>query len=94
MGKILVTGAAGQIGSELVVALREKHGEENVIATDILLKAVERVLPSGPNEQVDVTEIRKLQEAIGTWGVTTIYHLAAIPPRRERRTRTPLGTST
>jgi nucleoside-diphosphate-sugar epimerase len=78
MGKILVTGAAGQIGSELVVALREKHGEENVIATDILLKAVEKVLPSGPNEQVDVTEIRKLQEAIGTWGVTTIYHLAAI----------------
>jgi nucleoside-diphosphate-sugar epimerase len=78
MGKILVTGAAGQIGSELVVALREKHGEENVIATDILLKAVEKVLPSGPNEQVDVTEIRKLQEAVGTWGVTTIYHLAAI----------------
>jgi nucleoside-diphosphate-sugar epimerase len=78
MGKILVTGAAGQIGSELVVALREKHGEENVIATDILLKAVEKVLPSGPNEQVDVTEIRKLQEAVGTWGVTTVYHLAAI----------------
>jgi len=78
MGKILVTGAAGQIGSELVAALREKHGEENVIATDILLKAVERVFPTGPNEQVDVTEIRKLREAIGTWGVTTIYHLAAI----------------
>jgi len=78
MGKILVTGAAGQIGSELVVALRDKHGEENVIATDILLKAVEKVLPTGPNEQVDVTEIHKLREAIGTWGVTAIYHLAAI----------------
>jgi len=78
MGKIMVTGAAGQIGSELVVALREKHGEDNVIATDILLKAVEKVLPSGPNEEVDVTEIRKLREAINTWGVDTIYHLAAI----------------
>ena len=78
MGKILVTGAAGQIGSELVVALRDKHGEENVIATDILLKAVEKVLPSGPNEQVDVTEVRKLREAVTTWDVTTIYHLAAI----------------
>ncbi|HUI00086.1 MAG TPA: NAD-dependent epimerase/dehydratase family protein [Nitrososphaerales archaeon] len=78
MGKVLVTGAAGQIGSELVVALREKHGEENVIATDILLKAVEKVLPSGPNEQVDVTEIRKLREAVSTWDVTTVYHLAAI----------------
>ncbi|MDA4117954.1 MAG: NAD-dependent epimerase/dehydratase family protein [Thaumarchaeota archaeon] len=78
MGKLLVTGAAGQIGSELVVALREKHGEENVIATDILLKSVEKVLPQGPNEEVDVTEIRKLREVIGTWEVTTVYHLAAI----------------
>lgn len=78
MGKVLVTGAAGQIGSELVAALREKHGEENVIATDILLKAVERALPSGPNEQLDVTEIRKLREAINTWEITTVYHLAAI----------------
>ena len=52
MGKILVTGAAGQIGSELVVALREQHGEENVIATDILLKAVEKVLPSGPTSRL------------------------------------------
>ncbi len=78
MGKLLVTGAAGQIGSELVVALREKHGEENVIATDILLKSVEKVLPNGPNEEVDVTEIRKLREVVETWGVTTIYHLAAI----------------
>jgi nucleoside-diphosphate-sugar epimerase len=78
MGKLLVTGAAGQIGSELVVALREKHGEDNVIATDILLKSVEKVLPNGPNEEVDVTEKRKLREVLGTWGITTVYHLAAI----------------
>lgn len=78
MGKILVTGAAGQIGSELVVALRDRYGEKDVIATDITLKAVEKVLPSGPNEAVDVTEIGKLKEAIETWGVTTVYHLAAV----------------
>lgn len=78
MGKTLVTGAAGQIGSELVVALRDKYGEDNVIATDIALNAVEKVLPSGPNEEVDVTEAGELKQAIDTWGVTTIYHLAAV----------------
>ncbi len=78
MRKILVTGAAGQIGSELVVALRKRYGEENVVATDLHLKAVEKVLPSGPNEQVDVTDIGRLREAVERWDVTTIYHLAAI----------------
>ncbi len=33
MTKILVTGAVGQIGSELTMALRERYGNENVIAT-------------------------------------------------------------
>jgi len=34
MKKIIVTGASGQIGTELTLALREKHGNENVLATD------------------------------------------------------------
>lgn len=36
MKKIMVTGAAGQIGSELVPVLKNKYGDENVIATDII----------------------------------------------------------
>ena len=35
MKKILVTGALGQIGSELVMKMREIYGNENVIATDL-----------------------------------------------------------
>jgi len=78
MGKVLVTGAAGQIGSELVSALRDKHGGKNVVATDLVVKSVEGMLSTGPSEEVDVTEIRKLREVITNFDISTIYHLAAI----------------
>lgn len=73
--KILVTGALGQIGSELVTALRARYGEEAVIASDV------RMPPrgtDGPFEFVDCTNQRSLQEAIRRNGVGTIYHLAAL----------------
>jgi nucleoside-diphosphate-sugar epimerase len=73
--KILVTGALGQIGSELVNALRARYGEEAVIASDI------RMPPrgtDGPFEFVDCTNQRSLQEVIRRNGVGTIYHLAAL----------------
>ena len=60
--RILVTGAAGQIGSELVIALRKRYGERNVIATD---KAVTRsqVAP-GVLEQLDVMHLSSVERAI------------------------------
>jgi nucleoside-diphosphate-sugar epimerase len=73
--KILVTGALGQIGSELVQSLRARYGEEAVIASDV------RMPPrgtDGPFEFVDCTNQRSLQEAIRRNGVGTIYHLAAL----------------
>jgi nucleoside-diphosphate-sugar epimerase len=74
--RILVTGAAGQIGSELVVALREKYGDRNVIATD---KAVTRaqVVP-GVLEQLDVMHLSSVERALRAHQVDTVYHLAAI----------------
>jgi nucleoside-diphosphate-sugar epimerase len=73
--EILVTGALGQIGSELVSALRARYGEDAVIASDI------RMPPrgtEGPFEFVDCTNLRSVNEVIRRHGVGTIYHLAAL----------------
>lgn len=74
---ILVTGALGQIGSELVPALRERYGEDRVIASDL------RVVPrgefqAGPLEQLDCTDALQLQDVVRRHDVGTIYHLAAL----------------
>lgn len=74
--KILVIGAGGQLGSELTQGLWKLHGKENVLATDI--KAPEGVLATGNFEQLDVLNQAQLQGLIKKFGVTQIYHLAAV----------------
>lgn len=74
MKKILVTGAQGQIGSELVTTLRNNYGTSNVIATDITEKSDE----NGPFEIVDVTNAEDLFSVAKKHGVDTIMHLAAL----------------
>jgi nucleoside-diphosphate-sugar epimerase len=72
---ILVTGARGQIGTELVKALRDKHGSNNVIATDIreITETAE-----GPYYRLDVLDRAELQKLVNQLNVTHIYHLAAV----------------
>lgn len=73
--KILVTGALGQIGSELVPALRERYGEDQVVASDV------RMPPrgtDGPFEFLDCTNIRQITDVVRRNQVGTIYHLAAL----------------
>ena len=72
--KILVVGAGGQIGAVLTEALREAHGPDNVIATD--LRALEN--QSGPSEIVDALDGNALGELVKKYRATQIYHLAAI----------------
>jgi len=76
--KILVTGACGQIGSELTLELRKRYGHDNVIATDIRTTDNERLLRSGPFEFIDVTKRRIIESVVKAHGIDTIYHLAAI----------------
>ena len=77
MGTILVTGAAGQIGSELVLALRERFGGDRVIASDIRIPASPAATP-GPFEHLDTTRPEQIQDVVRRHDVTTIYHLAAM----------------
>jgi nucleoside-diphosphate-sugar epimerase len=78
MRRILVTGALGQIGSELVVALRARYGSEAVIASDIRLPPLETLRPGERFEFLDSTNARQIQDIVRNGDVGTIYHLAAL----------------
>lgn len=78
MKMILVTGACGQIGSELTVELRKRYGKDNVLATGHRTKPSETLLSSGPFEFIDVTEKETIKRVVNKYDIDTIYHLAAI----------------
>ena len=78
MKKILVTGAVGQIGSELTMSLREKYGNDNVVAGGRKTKPSNKLLESGPFETVDCTNAEALAKVVKKYNIDTIYHLAAI----------------
>ncbi|UCH75210.1 MAG: L-threonine 3-dehydrogenase [Rhodospirillales bacterium] len=73
---ILVTGALGQIGSELVPALRERYGAEAVIASDI--RVPKGGAAAGPFELLDCSEPAQIREIVRQYGIGTIYHMAAL----------------
>lgn len=75
MKRILVTGAAGQVGTELIAALRKRFGADEVLATDIRRPATEA---DGPFRTLDAMDAAALSDAIDAHGADTVYHLAAI----------------
>lgn len=77
MKRILITGALGQIGSELTLKLRDLYGADNVIATDIKKNDSEAAL-SGPFELLDVTDAKKMVDIAKKHKVDTVMHLAAL----------------
>lgn len=77
MKKILITGALGQIGSELTGKLREIYGQDNVIATDIRKTDSEAVV-NGPFEILDVMDANAMGEIAKKYQVDTIMHMAAL----------------
>jgi nucleoside-diphosphate-sugar epimerase len=76
--RILVTGAVGQIGSELTMALRERHGGDAVVAAGRKTKPRPELRDSGPFEFADVTDREVLDGVIRKYDIGTVYHMAAI----------------
>ena len=74
MPKILITGASGQIGSELTEALVKKYGQEHIIASDI------REFPDAtiPFVKLDVTSKEEMDKVFKDHEITQVYHLAAV----------------
>jgi len=73
--RVLVTGATGQIGSELVPNLQKQYGSENIIASG------RRASPSniqGIYETVDVLDKKRLDEVVRQYDINEVYHLAAL----------------
>ncbi|MGO1728515.1 MAG: NAD-dependent epimerase/dehydratase family protein [Flavobacteriaceae bacterium] len=77
MAKTLIIGACGQIGSELSATLREKHGKDNIIASDIR-EGSDALMQSGPFEVLDATNFEALQNAVVHYDIDTVYLMAAM----------------
>ena len=78
MKRIMVTGAAGQIGSELSLVLRKKYGHDNVLATDIKIQISPKLRDSGPFEYVNVIDRETIEQAARNHKIDTIYHMSAV----------------
>ncbi|HIJ90439.1 MAG: NAD-dependent epimerase/dehydratase family protein [Desulfobulbaceae bacterium] len=78
MHRIIVTGATGQIGSELVPALRERYGAANVIAVGHKKTPPPELLELGPYAALDIREQSALAALVELERIDTIYHLAAL----------------
>ena len=78
MKKVLITGALGQIGSELTAKLRNEYGIDNVIATDIRSIENSGVSENGIFETLDVMDVDSMALIAKKYNVDTIIHLASL----------------
>ncbi|HET8753550.1 MAG TPA: NAD-dependent epimerase/dehydratase family protein [Salinimicrobium sp.] len=75
--KILIIGACGQIGTELTLALRDKYGNEQVVASDIR-EGNEELMNSGPFEIADATSFEAIEILVKKHEIEEVYLMAAM----------------
>lgn len=75
--KILITGALGQIGTELTNRLVQLHGKENVVASG-LDRWDKSLTSAGYYERMDVSNTQLVRQVVKDYGITTVYHLASL----------------
>ncbi len=78
MKNILVIGAAGQIGSELVPYLRNIYGTDNVVASDVHDNCCKELLEAGPFVKFSALDGNKMNEIVEKYKIDTIYNLVAM----------------
>lgn len=80
MKKILITGALGQIGSELTLKLIEIYGNKNIITSSHCKRneCKKRIIDEAPYEKVDVLKPEEIAEVVKKHEVDTIIHLASL----------------
>ncbi|MEB6277774.1 NAD-dependent epimerase/dehydratase family protein [Staphylococcus gallinarum] len=78
MKKIMITGALGQIGTELVVKCRALYGNDNVLATDIREPEAGSPIMDGPFEILDVTDKTRMYQLVESFQPDTFMHMAAL----------------
>ena len=72
MAKILIIGACGQIGTELVLTLREKHDNQSVIASDVRENCPE-ILANGPYVQLDILNREEVRNYVIEQKIEQVY---------------------
>jgi len=78
MTRTLVTGALGQIGTELVAELRHQFGDDSVVATDIKMDHGNHSRSGAIQEHLDCLDLHQLSDIVKRFDIVTIYHLGAL----------------